>query len=124
MTRIKYVQLLTFALVTPLEYIYPMIAFCETAPTQVKETYADVENVLDNHRREILYNLARKFGTIAYSFMTFWDCFYILSGECAGIRSGRFWYHLLDYRNFFEEDKLDEYIEQYEIEKNYLDPNI
>ena len=46
MTRIKYVQLFTFALVTPLEYLYPMVAYCEAAPIQVKETYADVKNVV------------------------------------------------------------------------------
>jgi hypothetical protein len=35
MTRIKFVQVFTFALVTPLEYLYPMIAYCEGAPIQV-----------------------------------------------------------------------------------------
>jgi hypothetical protein len=99
MTRTKFVQVFTFALVTPLEYLYPMMAYCEGAPIQIKETYEDVENIVANNRKEILYNYARKFGTISHSFMTFFDCFHILSGECAGIRSGRFWYHLLDYRN-------------------------
>ena len=110
MTRIKFVQVVTFALVTPLEYLYPMIAYCEGAPLQIRDTYFDLLNLVLNHRIEIVYNAARKFGTISYSFMTFFDCFYILSGRCAGIRSGRFWYLLLDYRNFFQEDKLNEYI--------------
>jgi hypothetical protein len=56
-----------------------------------------------------------------YSFFTFWGCFNTLNGRCAGIRSGRFLYHILDYRNFFQEDNLDSYIDLYNLEQSYFD---
>ena len=44
-----------------------------------------------------------------YNFMTFFDCFNKLDGECAGIKSGKFWYHLFDYRNMYDAANIDEY---------------
>lgn len=44
-----------------------------------------------------------------YNFMTFFDCFNKLDGECAGTKSGRFWYWLFDYRNYYDAAQIDTY---------------
>lgn len=48
--------------------------------------------------------MVRKFGTILMNFMTFFDCFNQLDGQCAGTKSGLFLYFLFDYHNFYYSD--------------------
>ena len=97
----------SFALMTPLEYLYPQLAFCEAAPYQLKDMFDSILILIIYDKIQILYNIFRKFGTISYSFMTFWGCFRALDGKCAGIRSGRFLYYIFDFKNFFQIENLD-----------------
>ena len=111
----------TFELVTPLEHLYPQMAYCEATPGQLKNLLDDVVNLFVYDKVQILFNIARKFGTISYSFMTFWGCFTAKDGKCAGIRGGRFIYYLLDFRNFFDVDEVETYYEEYLGQYSFLE---
>lgn len=109
LVALQYLYDLTFAIVTPLEFLYPMTAYCETSIYQFYDTNINLYNFVAFDSSQIVFNLIRKFGTILFNFMTFWDCFNKLEGQCAGIKSGRFLYWVLDYRNFYDAAKIDEF---------------
>ena len=57
---------------------------------------------------QIPLNIFKKLGSILYNFVTFWDCFDRMDGQCAGTRLGRVFYYPLDFRDIFDESKLQE----------------
>ena len=72
---LQYMKDLTFAYFTPLEFLYPMTAYCETSIYQFVDTNINLYNFFAFNFYQIVFNVIRKFGTITYNFMTFFDCF-------------------------------------------------
>lgn len=107
--RVTYLRDLTFAIITPLEFLYPQAAYCEASLYSVYDTGVSTFDLLAYNTAQIVFNVIRKLGTISLNGMIFWDCFNKLDGNCAGITSGRFWYYFFDFRNFYYYDSIDTY---------------
>lgn len=119
MEKVDFLRRLTFSYVTILEFLYPQVAYCEAGVYQTIDVGYLIYWLINQQTIQILYNVIKKFGTLSYSFMTIWECLYTIDGQCTGIRAGRFFYWLLNYRNQFDEDKLSEYDDYQIIEDQY-----
>ena len=75
LVMLNFLRDLSFAYITPLEYLYPMIAYCDTSYYQFIDVHVNIFNLIAYNPIEIPYNILRKLGTILRNGMTFWDCF-------------------------------------------------
>lgn len=96
--RINYVRDFTFTYLRPLEFLYGQLAYCLTSYGQLADVVLGTLEMLTGFPAQLLYNLIKNLGSIAFSFATFIDCFNHLDGQCAGRRLGTGLYLLLNYR--------------------------
>jgi hypothetical protein len=78
----------TFALVTTLEYPYPITVFCYSAIYEVQQDLKDRLKIFILRPEKLIENLMRYMGTISYNLMTAPDCLDTLDGTCFGTHLG------------------------------------
>jgi len=74
----------SFALVTSLEFPYPITVFCYSALYEVQEDIKDRIQIFILRPEKLIENLMRHMGTISYNLMTAPDCLDNLDGTCFG----------------------------------------
>ena len=74
----------TFAIVTNLEYPYPISVYCYSAIFEVSEDMADRIDIFMRRPGKLVENIMNKLGTISKNLMTAPDCIPDLDGECFG----------------------------------------
>lgn len=82
------IQDTSFALVTTLEFPYPITVFCYSASFEVYYDLLGRVQIFINYPWLLIENYMRKQGTILYNFMTAPDCLATLDGTCFGSKLG------------------------------------
>jgi hypothetical protein len=78
----------TFAVITVLEFPYPISVFCYSATFQVADDMNDRLNMFARTPFKIIENIMRRLGSILMNSMTAPDCLEELDGMCFGTKVG------------------------------------
>ena len=102
-------QGVSFAYLTPLELLYPTVAYCDLGLVYYWDAVTGIFWLIFNRWYQVPINTVRWLGTILYNFLTSFDCLWLLDGECFGTKVGTWIYKMFYFRDMYYTANLAAY---------------